>query len=156
MSENDKSNVRKRLEEEVFWENVYFWIFLFVFLYIIVVKPDWIIQFNQVSYLQVRENGVVYEVNSDSKFTGKYVDTYGEKLDCSGVSCLFSKKQKRREEIIFRDGVFGGGYTYWYSNGQKKIEGSYKEGKKDGEWRGWYENGKEEFKRYYKDGKLVK
>ncbi len=134
------------------WSAWFFLLFAALFVY---TQTDWIIQFNQVSYLQNRD-GFVYEVNSDSKFTGKYVDTYGEKLDCSGVSCLFSKKQKRREEIIFRDGIFGGGYTYWYSNGQKKIEGSYKEGKKDGEWRGWYNNGKEEFERYYKDGKLVK
>ena len=118
-------------------------------------QPDWMIQSNQVSYLQVRDNEVVYEVNSETPFTGKYVDTYGEKLDCSGVSCLFSKKQKIKEELFFRDGKPDGGYTYWYSNGQKKIEGSYEEGKKDGEWRGWYENGKKEFERYYKDGKEV-
>ncbi len=133
------------------WSAWFFLLFAALFVY---TQTDWIIQFNQVSYLQNRD-GFVYEVNSDSKFTGKYVDTYGKKLDCSGVSCLFSKKQMK-EETIFRDGILGGGHTYWYSNGQKKIEGSYKEGKKDGEWRGWYNNGKEEFERYYKDVKLVK
>ena len=138
------------------WDEVKPYVFGYVILAIIVqvyVETDLVIQFNQVSYLQNRD-GVVYEVNSDSKFTGKYVDTYGKKLDCSGVSCLFSKKQTM-EEVIFRDGVRDGGYTYWYSNGQKMIEGSYEEGKKDGEWRGWYENGKKEFERYYKDGKEV-
>jgi antitoxin component YwqK of YwqJK toxin-antitoxin module len=43
-----------------------------------------------------------------------------------------------REKIIYRDGVRNGGYTYWYLNGQKMREGSYKEGKKDGEWDQWY------------------
>ena len=87
MSENDKSNdVWEWLGESVPW------VLTFVFLYLMFVRqPDWMIQSNEVSYLQVRDNGFVYEVNSDSKFTGKYVDTYGEKLDCSGVSCLFSK-----------------------------------------------------------------
>jgi len=61
-----------------------------------------------------------------------------------------------REKTIYRDGVRGGGYTYWYENGQKMMEGSYKKGEKDGEWRQWYNNGKKEFEHNYKDGELVK
>jgi hypothetical protein len=121
------------------WNKLLPYVFLYLFLVIILQiyqKTDWVIQFNQVSYLQNRD-GFVYEVNSDSKFTGRYVDFYGKETECTGVSC-WGVKQQMREKIIYRDGVRNGGYTYWYLNGQKMREGSYKEGKKDGEWDQWY------------------
>ena len=138
------------------YKELMWWVtFLFFIVSVFYTQTDLIIQFNKVSNLQIIDSGVAYEVNSDSKFTGSYVVTYGEESECTGVSCLFGKEQMR-EKTIYRDGVRGGGYTYWYENGQKMMEGSYKKGEKDGEWRQWYNNGKKEFEHNYKDGELVK
>jgi len=72
-----------------------------------------------------------------------------------------------------------GKWTFWYENGKKEYEGTYKDGKQDGLvtqwyengqifWKGtlkdgeqqglhtyWYENGKKSFEETYKDGELI-
>ena len=96
---------------------------------------DWFIGFNEVSYLQNRD-GFVYKVNSDSKFTGKYVGYYENGTD---------KNRQLKEEIIYVDGVKDGGYTYWYQNG-----------KKDGLWTFWDKEGNVTKTETYKKGKLIK
>jgi len=45
--------------------------------------------------------------------------------------------------------------TWWYENGQKEYEGTYKDGKLDGKWTDWYENGQKKYEGIYKDGKKV-
>jgi antitoxin component YwqK of YwqJK toxin-antitoxin module len=115
-------------------------------------KTDWVIQFNEVSYLQNRD-GFVYEVNSDSKFTGSYVVTYGKESECTGVSCL-SGKEQIKTKIIYRDGVKSGGYTFWYENGKKMEEKNYKNGVMDGVWIKWFRNGQKEREGNFKDGRL--
>ena len=42
--------------------------------------------------------------------------------------------------------------TYWYKNGQKSSERSYKYGKFDGILTKWYENGQKSFEMNFKDG----
>ena len=42
---------------------------------------------------------------------------------------------------------------YW-SNGQKRIEGTYKDGELDGLSTLWYENGQKKFEGTFKNGKL--
>ena len=41
----------------------------------------------------------------------------------------------------------------YYTNGNKKEEGTFKDGKKDGLWTWWYENGQKKKEVTYKDGK---
>jgi len=45
--------------------------------------------------------------------------------------------------------------TYWYENGQKEQEGTYKDGDYDGKWTHWHENGQKEKESTYKDGELI-
>ena len=106
-------------------------VFLWIIGCIVYWQIDWFIGFNEVSYLQNRD-GFVYEVNSDSKFTGKYVGYYENGTD---------KNRQLKEEIIYVDGVKDGGYTYWYQNGKKKEEGNFRDGENDGLLTQWYENG---------------
>ncbi len=40
-----------------------------------------------------------------------------------------------------KKGIRDGYWEFWYSNGQKKVEGSYVEGLKNGEWTYWYSDG---------------
>ena len=48
-----------------------------------------------------------------------------------------------------------GEFTFWYENGQKEGEGTFKDGEKDGLWTGWYENGQKEGEVTFKDGELI-
>jgi antitoxin component YwqK of YwqJK toxin-antitoxin module len=48
-----------------------------------------------------------------------------------------------------------GEFTFWYENGQKRGEGTFKDGEKDGLWTGWYENGQKEGEVTFKDGELI-
>ena len=45
-----------------------------------------------------------------------------------------------------------GKWTEWYENGQKKSEITYKDGKEDGLWTYWDENGQKKSEITYKDG----
>ena len=109
-------------------------VFLWIIGCIVYWQIDWFIGFNEVSYLQNRD-GFVYEVNSDSKFTGKYVGYYENGTD---------KNRQLKEEIIYVDGVKDGGYTYWYQNGKKKEEGNFKDGELEGTYILWYQNGQKQ------------
>ena len=60
-----------------------------------------------------------------------------------------------REIIHYRNGIENGLNIYWYKNGQKKYEGSYKTGRKDGSWTFWYENGKIKRERIFNFGRFV-
>ena len=46
-------------------------------------------------------------------------------------------------------------WTYWYDNGQKKIEGTYKDGKGDGVKTWWDKNGQKENEITFKDGEII-
>ena len=45
--------------------------------------------------------------------------------------------------------------TYFYENGMKKLEKSYRKGKQDGKWTGWYEHGQKSSESTFKDGKFI-
>ena len=55
---------------------------------------------------------------------------------------------KQSRSIYTKDGL----WTYWYHNGKKEKEVTYKNEMIDGLWTSWYENGREEKKGTYKDG----
>ena len=55
----------------------------------------------------------------------------------------------------FREGV----WTYWYEDGQKRLEGAYRTGQKDSLWTYWYDNGAKATEYFYDnktiDGKIM-
>ncbi len=75
----------------------------------------------------VERQGLYYEINSETPFTGLLRDVY-------------PNGQKKREGNLVR-GVLDGGMTAWYENGQKKYEGNFVNGKADGLVTTWYDNG---------------
>jgi len=54
-----------------------------------------------------------------------------------------------------KDGKVNGSWHDWYSNGQKKLENTYKNGKLDGLRTRWYFSGQKMHELIYKEGKLV-
>ena len=55
----------------------------------------------------------------------------------------------------FREGI----WTYWYEDGQKRLEGAYRSGQKDSLWTYWYDNGIKATEYFYDnktiDGKVM-
>ena len=84
----------------------------------------------EVSVLQDK-NGVSYEVNSETPYTGKLVE--------------WRLNGKKRFEVNWKNGKQDGVSTRWYANGQKEYEANYKDGKLDGIWTHWDENGQKFF-----------
>jgi antitoxin component YwqK of YwqJK toxin-antitoxin module len=56
---------------------------------------------------------------------------------------------------IFKHNRLNGKSTFYWENGQKFIDGSYKDDKPDGNWTYWDENGRKKEEFNYKDGDLV-
>ena len=52
---------------------------------------------------------------------------------------LFPKIGHEDTEDVFRDGE----WTFWYVNGQKRAEGTYKNGRGNPGWKAWTEDGQE-------------
>ena len=50
---------------------------------------------------------------------------------------------------------YSGQAVWYYDNGQKKYERTYKDGKLDGKWTWWHNNGQKRYERTYKDGELI-
>jgi hypothetical protein len=53
------------------------------------------------------------------------------------------------------DKPFSGEGVSYYSNGQKREEGTLKDGERDRKWTGWYENGQKSGEGTFKDGSLI-
>jgi antitoxin component YwqK of YwqJK toxin-antitoxin module len=58
--------------------------------------------------------------------------------------CIYTGRGKNREKIRETD---------YYSNGNMKLDGTYKDGKRDGQWTYWYENGTKWSEGFFRDGK---
>lgn len=90
-------------------------------------------------------NGLKYEINSETPFTGKYITYYNN--------------GQKKTESNFTDGKENGLVTWWYENGQKELEENYKFGKKTGLRIEWYENGRKRREQIYKydkrDGLMI-
>jgi antitoxin component YwqK of YwqJK toxin-antitoxin module len=94
----------------------------------------------EVTYLQDR-NGIKYEVNTDTPYTGKYVTDHW-----NGQKVL---------EMNYKDGKLDGVQTWWYENGQKWYEGKYKNGKQDGIYTLWKKDGQKKVEGNYKNDVLI-
>ena len=63
----------------------------------------------------VERNGVIYPLNSDKPFSGKFFSVY--------------ENRQKKKKGSFKEGVLNGNYTEWFSNGQKKLFIKYKDTK---------------------------
>ena len=89
----------------------------------------------------VKRDGLLYEVNKETPFTGKVLSKY--------------ENGRIKLEATFKDGQPEGKATAWHENGQKAREGTFKDGKEDGKGTKWYENGQMKSEITYKDGKII-
>ena len=88
----------------------------------------------------VERDGIKYEVNSQTPFTGTNVE--------------FHENGQLKSKENFKDGELDGLSEYYYMDGQLQSKLNYIDGKLDGLWIGYFENGQLQFKRNYIDGKL--
>lgn len=75
-----------------------------------------------------RSDGLVYEINSDTPYTGLIKDAYPG-----------GQTQSERNLV---NGKPDGRMTRWYENGQKNLESNYVNGRQDGLMTESYENGR--------------
>ena len=61
-----------------------------------------------------------------------------------------------REETEYSRGLKQGRITYYYSDGQKELEGNHILDRRAGVWRGWHEDGSQSFRSEYRDGELYR
>ena len=89
----------------------------------------------------VEIDGLFYEINSETPFTGAAVSK-----DENG--------QKASEGTI-KDGKAEGLQTWWHENGQKQAEYTFKDGKLEGLMTQWHKNGQKSSEATWKDGMPV-
>ena len=82
---------------------------------------------------------------------GKYYQSDGKLY--SGVYKEFGPSNFLVSENNISQGLFDGLSLFYYSNGTKKEQRSYKEGKKDGLWINWNEQGMKTAEARFHDGK---
>ena len=71
----------------------------------------------------------------------------------SGEAVWYYEDGQKWTEGTYKDGKLHGLLTVWYENGQKQREGNSKDGELDGKWTVWYENGQKMSEEYFRDGK---
>ena len=76
----------------------------------------------------VMRNGLAYEVNSQTPFTGIAVDYY--------------ENGQLEYKENFKDGRRNGRTEFYYENGQLQYEWNYKDGKPEGLQESYYEDGR--------------
>ena len=72
----------------------------------------------------------------------------------SGEAVWYWGNGQKQVEGTYKDGERVGLHTSWHYNGQKKKERTYKDGNQDGLSTNWYENGQKLSEGLYKDGKI--
>ena len=112
----------------------------------------------------VERNGIKYQVNSETPYSGKSVISHdnGQKYyersfkngKQVGLETLWYKNgQKREEGTLNQNGKHDGLFTSWYKNGQKRLEVNYKDGEKMSETK-WYSGGQKLSKWSFMGGEL--
>ena len=99
----------------------------------------------------VERQGITYEVNSQTPFTGGFVNYHengqlkgkGNYKDgkLNGLWEVFSENGQIQERKNFRLGLEDGLYENFWNNGQLWTRGMSKQGKEDGLWEVFNENG---------------
>ncbi|MFH1038588.1 MAG: hypothetical protein V1789_07985 [PVC group bacterium] len=89
----------------------------------------------------VKRGGLLYEVHSETPFTGKVVSYY--------------HNDQKSGEGEFRDGKPHGKMTKWYEDGQKKVASEFRDGEVYGTLTEWYENGQKKAEEEFLDGEWI-
>ena len=87
----------------------------------------------------VKRQGLFYEINTTTPFTGRTVS--------------YHQNGQLRSKANYKNGKYDDLREIYFENGQLKSKENYKNGKYDGFWESYHENGELEFKGNYKDGK---
>jgi len=69
-----------------------------------------------------------------------------------GRSTFWYVNGQKKSEGTYRHDVPDGRFTWWRSNGQQLVTESYKQGQPDGLWVWWHKNGQRAAERLYVDG----
>ena len=105
------------------------------------------------TYSRVKTKESVVKPIDGSTFVQKDGLYYAPDLDkpYSGEAVWYWGNGQKKEEGTYKDGKEQGLYTQWHENGQEGIEGTYKDGQLNGIWNGWYSNGNKRFTSILKD-----
>ena len=76
-------------------------------------------------------------------------------IERDGLLTWWYVNGQKESEGTYKDDKLEGLSTNWYENGQKWYELTNKDGEFDGLYTNWYENGKKRFEGTYKDGELI-
>ena len=116
--------------------------------------------------------GKAFKVDDDEPYTGRVFDLnkstgkktlkgqYKNGLKTGKWTEWYSNGQKKEEGTFKGADRWGnpkkdGLWTMWYRNGQKELEVTYKDWKFDGKWTEWHENGQKYLEETYKDGEVI-
>jgi hypothetical protein len=140
-------------------------LYFVVGLLLIGITYGWFDSDKVVSYLQVRD-GIRYEVNSETPFTGRkviYFENGQKRFEGNykdgkedGPHNAWHKNGQKSSEGNWKNGWGVGTHTRWFDNGQKDTEGKYKNGLYEGIHTRWNRNGEVFWKLLYKRGRVVK
>ena len=103
----------------------------------------------------LKRNGLKYEINSQTPFTGvstdyyengqlEYKKTFKNGVE-NGLAEAYSENGQLRQKGTYKDGVENGPSEWYYENGQLKTESNWKDGELNGLYENYYENGQEKF-----------
>ena len=111
----------------------------------------------------VEREGLTYEVNSQTPFTGYTVTKFRNgqmnfKIQYkngkeNGSWVWYHSNGQVNRKGIKKDGKPEGLWLYYHKNGQLSGKGNWQNGTWDGLWVNYHENGKLSYKGTYKDGK---
>ena len=89
----------------------------------------------------IERDGIKYEVNSQTPFTGSSVSSY--------------ENGQLEAKENWKDGELDGLRETYYDNGQLMYKGAYKDGNKEGLWAWYHQNGELWSKGNFKDGMFI-
>jgi len=102
-------------------------------------------------YLLNNRTVIVEYPNGMPQLKYKLVDGHRE-----GLMQRWDEQGNLREETEYSRGRKQGMVTYYYSDGQKELEGYHTLNRRAGVWRGWHEDGSQSFRSEYRDGELYR
>jgi antitoxin component YwqK of YwqJK toxin-antitoxin module len=113
----------------------------------------------------VERQGISYEVNSNTPFTGSTVKYYknGQVKERrnykDGINYdlfeLYFENGQLEERGFIKNNKLDGLYKSFYANGQLAKKGNYIDDKKEGLWEEYWENGYVKERQKFKDGQMI-
>ena len=105
---------------------------------------------NEVPYDRlVERNGLIYEVNSETPFTGKTIEYY------FGTNLTQDVEDRIKSTGFYNKGLKDGLFETFHLNGQLMTKGTYSTGKKEGFHEKFLENGQLSEKSKFVDETIV-